>query len=253
MSKSKAVATESVPKGGSNLQLRMESARQIALMEEQHLKPLAEMRSRKIVHPGMRDRAVLDSFRELRTRLLQYSHGENFIAMISPVSPGSGNSFTAANLAAAFALDDTKTALLVDCNMRHPTQHMLLGVDYEHGLTDHIEDPEMVPIEKVIYATGIRRLRLVPVGKRRESTSDHFASAHLEAFFSEVRMRYADRFILVDAPSIIESPDARMLADLSDMVVLCVTYGKSTRAQIAQVAADFGEDKLAGVVFSEGG
>ena len=245
---------------GSNLELRLKSARQIALMKEPLSQSVAQLRARKIIYPEMKDRDVLDTFRRLRTKLLQISAGENFVVMLTSVAQGNGASFSATNLAVAFALDNTKTALVVDCNFQNPGQHKQFGVGGNReliGLTDYIEnpdtmDPEGWSVDDIIYPTGIRRVSVVPVGKRREASQEYVASAHMEAFFAEVRDRYPDRFIFVDAPSISESPDAMVLADLCDMVVLCVGYGKTTLNQIAQVAAEFGNDKLVGVIFTEG-
>ncbi len=245
---------------GSSLELRLKSARQIALMKEPLPQSIAQLRARKIIYPEMKDRKVLDTFRRLRTKLLQISAGENFIVMLTSVTPGNGASFSTTNLAVAFALDNTKTALVVDCNFRNPVQHKRFGVGGNRdliGLTDYIEnpdtmDPEGWSVDDIIYPTGIRRVSVVPVGKRREASQEYVASAHMEVFFAEVRNRYPDRFIFVDAPAISESPDAMVLADLCDMVVLSVGYGKATRSQIAQVAAEFGNEKLVGVIFTEG-
>ncbi|WP_456412435.1 CpsD/CapB family tyrosine-protein kinase [Thiolapillus sp.] len=245
---------------GSSLELRLKSARQIALMKEPLSQNVGQLRARKIIDPEMKDRDVLDAFRKLRTKLLQISNGENFIVMLASVAPGNGASFSATNLAVAFALDNTKTALVVDCNFRNPIQHKRFGVGGRKewiGLTDYIEnpdtmDPEGWSVDDIIYPTGIKRVSVVPVGKRREASQEYVASAHMEAFFAEVRNRYPDRFIFVDAPSVSESPDAMVLADLCDMVVLCVGYGKATLNQIAQAAAEFGNEKLVGVIFTEG-
>jgi len=237
---------------GGNIAKRLASAREIARMREPSIKSPEQLSARRIIHPGMSDRRALNAFRGLRTKLFGMNQGDGFVIMISPVSPESGGTFTASNLAAAIALDETKTALLVDCNIRNPALHQLLDVEADSGLTDYIENPEDTPIERLICPTGIPRLRLVPAGKPHESASDYYTSVHMEAFLDEVRTRYRERFVLIDAPSLKESPDARVLVDLSDTVILCVGYGRSTKRQIAEVAAEVGREKLAGVVFSEG-
>jgi len=96
----------------------------------QQIKPLEERRL--IHHDGAAHRHV-DVFRELRTRLLSLGGNDNFITMIAPISPGSGGSFVACNLAAAFAFHASKSALLVDCNLRDPSQHVNLRVDAPAG------------------------------------------------------------------------------------------------------------------------
>ena len=59
-----------------------------------------------------------------------------------------------------------------------------------------------------------------------------------------------DRFL--DSPPVIGSPDARILADLADVVVLVAGYGRDTPPTIAQAAANFDPAKFAGVIFNEG-
>ena len=237
---------------GTGLDRRLAAAREISRMHEPHLKTPEQLRASKIIYPEMADREVLDRFRGLRTKLFDMNNGEGFVVMVSPIAPESGASFVISNLAAAIALDNTKTALLVDCNINNPSLHQVLDVNYQFGLTDYIEKPNEVAIEQLIYPTGIPRLRLVPAGRRQESASDYFTSVHMELFLDEVRSRYPERFVLIDAPSVTESPDAKVLAGMSDTVILCVGYGKSTRRQVAEGAAEIGREKLAGVVFSEG-
>src|SRR5207248_2233390 len=94
---------------------------------------------------GMATAEQVDGFRELRTRLLTMAHavGLNyFTTLVVPMTAGSGASFVARNLAAAFTLQDRQMAMLVDCNLRHPTQHVALGARIEDGgLFDFLEQP----------------------------------------------------------------------------------------------------------------
>src|SRR5690625_7925960 len=79
--------------------------------------------------------------------------------MVSSVSVDGGASFTAINLAAAFAMDERRTALYIDCNLHDPYATKLLPAEPEYGLTDYLENPEL-NIEDIIYASGIPRLRI---------------------------------------------------------------------------------------------
>ena len=68
----------------------------------------------------------------------------------------------------------------------------------------------------------------------------------------QTRNRYPDRYLFLDSPPVRGSPDARILADLADVVVLVAGYGRDTAASIAQAAANFDPNKFAGVVFNQG-
>ncbi|RMF19232.1 MAG: polysaccharide biosynthesis protein [Gammaproteobacteria bacterium] len=209
-----------------------------------------DLERKKIIYPEMEDRTVLDRFRELRTRLLEISRGENFVLLVTSVVPEGGASFVSLNLASAFALDATKTALLIDCNLREPALHQYLDLVPDMGVTDFIEDPDM-EVASIIYPTGIKRLRLIPAGSRRESPSEFFTSYRMKYFIKSIRSRYPDRFVIIDAPCITQSPDARILSELSDHTLLVVPHARVTPEQLRKASESVYPNKLAGVVIND--
>lgn len=224
---------------------------QIRHMSE--LPPLSpnELDDRRIIHAATPNREALNTFRELRTQLLQRGGKENFVVLVTSVSEGGGASFVALNLAAAFALDNAKTALLVDCNFYAPAVEKLLFVQHEYGLTDYL-DSETIDADEIIYASGIPRLRIIPVGHQLTTGTEYYSSARMEHFVADVRTRYADRYVVIDAPPVGIYPDSRILADLCDFVLLVVPYGKVTQEQVQAAVDALPEQKLLGIVFNNG-
>ncbi|WP_233842639.1 polysaccharide biosynthesis protein [Dyella sp. 2HG41-7] len=224
----------------------------IALMTEggRALAP-AQLEQRRLIHREDSVRRQSDAFREIRTRLLELAGTQNFITLVVSVSPHSGGSFVARNLAAAFAFDEAKTSLLIDCNLRYPNQHKALSVDpAKGGLIDYLEHP-IRGLKSIIYQTGIPRLRLVPAGTSRENGGEYFSSFRMRAMLDSLRCRYTDRYLFLDGPAIKGSPDARILSDVADFVVVVVGYGRDTPAAVNQAVANFDASKLAGVVFNQ--
>ena len=156
--------------------------------------------------------------------------------MVSSVVNNGGASFTAINLAATFAFDSSKTALLVDCNLRYPSLHHAFDMIPELGVTDFLDDPVM-DVGSIIYPTGIKRMRFVPAGKRREATAEYFTSYRMKQFLESVHNRYPDRFIILDTPSINESPDAGILAELADYTLIVVPHGKVSEGKVLETCA----------------
>lgn len=208
-----------------------------------------EMAARKIVHPGMQNKQVLNTFREIRTQLLQRAGGSNFIVMVGSLASRSGSSFVATNLATVLALDKTKTAVLIDCNLYDPSLHQLLDVDPDYGLTDYLAE-EHLEINDIIYATGIPRLRVVPVGTHVEAGAEYFGSTRMLHFLSDLKQRYPDRYVILDVPPVGLWAEARILSELSDFSVLVVPYGKVNEGQVIAAIDALGEEKLAGLVFN---
>lgn len=225
-------------------------SKQISRMEEPRRLTREDLDERRIVYPESPNRKVVNRFRDLRTRLLEVSKGNNFALVVTGSGPGAGASFVALNLAASFAFDHAKTALLIDCNLREPVLHSQLDLVPETGLTDFLEDPDL-DIGSIIYPTGIPRLRLIPAGSRRESPAEFFTSFRMKQFLLAVRRRYPDRFIILDTCSIGESPDARILAELCDYGLVVVPHARATLDQVDHAVSAFGEEKLVGVVMND--
>jgi protein-tyrosine kinase len=230
---------------------RSAASRSIARMSESTALTPLQMEDRAIIHRTDVARPEVDAFRELRTRLLATSDS-NLVTLIAPVSRGSGGSFVARNLAVALAFDESKSALLVDCDLRHPSQHTTMRIDpVNGGLIDYLEHPEGDAAD-VLYDTGVPRLRLLPAGKPRETGAEYFSSFRMRLLMDSLRVRYPDRYIFLDSPPVKGAPDARILADLADVVILVAGYGCDTPAAISQAASSFDPAKFAGVVFNEG-
>jgi protein-tyrosine kinase len=225
---------------------RRAASRSIARMSETTALTPLQMEDRAIIHRTDVARPEVDAFRELRTRLLATSDS-NLVTLIAPVSRGSGGSFVARNLAVALAFDEAKSALLIDCDLRHPSQHATMRIDpINGGLIDYLEHPEGDAAD-VLYDTGVPRLRLLPAGKPRETGAEYFSSFRMRLLMDSLRVRYPDRYIFLDSPPVKGAPDARILADLADVVILVAGYGCDTPA-----ASSFDPAKFAGVVFNEG-
>ena len=230
---------------------RRPAGHSIALMGERGtaLAP-RQLEQRRLIHRENSARKHSDAFREVRTRLLGLGAGHNFVTLVVAVSPRSGASFVARNLATAFAFDESKTSLLIDCNLRYPEQHTALGLESDAiGLINFLEHPS-IGIKNVLHQTGIPRLRLIPAGKSRENSGEYFSSFRMRAAVDSLRARYNDRYLFLDGPAIKGSPDARILSDLADHVVVVAGYGRDTPAAIEQAVASFDPEKIAGLVFN---
>ena len=235
---------------GGSMANRNAASRSLAQMAEARELTRSELDERRLIHRHAAARGSADAFREIRTRLLDLGRGGNFVTQVASVSPGSGSSFVARNLAAAFALDEAKSALLIDCNLRYPSQRAALKIDAEHGgLIDYLEHPDR-SIQQILYHTGIPRVRLIPAGDPRESSGEYFSSFRMRGLIVSLRSRYADRYLILDGPALKGSPDARILSDLADFVVIVAAYGRDSAADIEQAVAGLDQKKLAGVVFN---
>ena len=252
--------TESAPKGtairqrqrgalSGGLPTGMSGTAEIARMEESAYRSDAELVELRMLNSGMSDDHARNAIRELRTSVLQRLETDKRIIMVTSTIEGAGATFVARNLAAAIALDESKTAIIIDCNLKEPSASALAMGEGNIGLCEYLKDTRL-SADEIIHRTGVARLRIIPAGTTIEEVREYFTSERLRQLLDELKRRYPERYIVVDAPPIAEAADARILADVCDYVLLVVPFGKSTTGQVIQSARTIGKEKFLGLVFN---
>ncbi|MFK7956122.1 MAG: polysaccharide biosynthesis protein [Lysobacterales bacterium] len=222
----------------------------IARMAEPNPLVQRDLDDGRIIHSRTPSESSFNAFRELRTDLLHRTGNENFVALVTSVVKGGGATHVAINLGSAIALDRSHTALIVDCNIYHPTAHSVLKIDKSPGLTDFLADPDGVRIEDIIRPTGIPRLRAIPVGSRAGQETENFGNLNMRLLIHMLQQRYPDRYIILDAPSMQSAADTRILADYADQIIAVVPYGRVTSSKVVDACRAFPVEKFAGVVLN---
>ncbi len=210
-----------------------------------------KLAQQRLIYPMMPQLGALNAFKEVRTELLKSVGDRGLTVLVTSVLPGGGGTFVAANLGIGLTFDETRTALLVDCNLPKPGLAKLFpAAEVEKGLTDYLTGANLAT-EDLVHRTGVPRLRLIATGERKMLSGDYLASQRMRRLLGEIRERYPDRYIVLDAPSISETADAKILAQYCDAAVLVVPYGRATRGRIGTAVKALGEEKLAGVVLND--
>jgi capsular exopolysaccharide synthesis family protein len=173
-----------------------------------------------------------EAYRALRTNL-DFSSLDKPLRTLLVTSPGpeEGKSTILANLAVALAQADKKV-ILVDCDLRRPSQHELFGLSKDSGLTTMVVD-EKAMRNPPLQETGIAGLSLLASGPLPPNPSEVVASRRIEEIIAALKER-AD-IVLFDAPPLIAVTDATVLASKVDGVLLVISAGR-TRREHAQKA-----------------
>ena len=224
--------------------------RHLQRMRDQQLLDAHDFQERRIIHPDMENYRIHNAFREIRTRLLQESGGKNLVIMVVSLQHGMGATFTSVNLAAAFSYEGEKTSLIVDCDKTKRKIESYFPVEVDYGLTDYLDD-RSIGTEKIIYQTGIARMRFVPVGRRRETIGEFFSSERMRDFIFQVKKRYSDRYVILNTPPLEVSADAAILSEISDRIIVVLPYGKVSNARLDKALKLIPREKIAGFVLNE--
>jgi Mrp family chromosome partitioning ATPase len=91
---------------------------------------------------------------------------------------------------------------------------------------------------------------VIPIGENREAAAEYFSSDKMQNLVTEIRTRYADRYVFIDSPPILDSSEARILSEIVDVVILVVGHGCVTNEQVEAATQMIEKDKLAGLVYN---
>lgn len=192
---------------------------------------------------------ISEAYRTLRTNLEFSSLDKPLKTMVvTSAGPEEGKSTTLANLAVTLAQAE-KRVILVDCDLRRPSQHEIFGVANGIGLTSMVVDEEAFK-NPPLQETPVPNLKLLPSGPLPPNPSELLGSRRMEEIIATLRER-AD-LVLFDAPPIIAVTDAAVLASKVDGVLLVINAGTTKRdhAQRAKALLEKVNARLVGAVLN---
>ncbi len=222
----------------------------IATMSQKREFTKDEYQERGLISKYLDDSKLMNEYRNLRTKLLSQKTSDNFIAMVTSVTPDFDPSLVTANIASTFALDEGKTSIVINANLASKRANDIFDTETELGLVDVLIS-EDVSIDEIIYETPINRLRYIPIGRNPESSAEYFSDIRMKKTMENILARYSQRYLFLNAPSIASSADTRILLEVCDKVLLVVPYGKCTEDNIRQAVLAIGSEKLSGIILEE--
>ena len=186
---------------------------------------------------------IAESFRAVLPSILFRQDGSRpRVMVLTSAAPNEGKTTVASNLALAIA-EITGNVLLIDGDMRKPRLQTIFGADNRQGLLDILaspEPPDAQQIDKLIRPTSVPGLYFLPSGLAGGRVSNALYSRNLPQFLSIARARFDT--ILIDAPPVLQIPDARLLSRLADGVILVVRSGQTTRGMAQEARQRLIED-----------
>lgn len=184
-----------------------------------------------LLHKVSGDTPDAEAYRILRTNIEfnRKSATANTISMVSG-GPGEGKSTTLANMAYTFA-QGGYAALIVDADLRRPTQHKLFGLSNDVGLTTYLTTD--IRLDDVIFPTGFDNLQIMPSGILPTDAVGILNSQRMSDMITELKGRYD--MVFFDSPPILGVSDASVLASEVDLCILVVQHRRFPRSMLTRV------------------
>jgi capsular exopolysaccharide synthesis family protein len=172
--------------------------------------------------------------------------GEKRTVLITSAMLSEGKSLVSSFMAMTSARHKKRKTLLIDFDLRRPSQHRLFACDRAKGISDIILD--QIPPRDVIKQSEIDGLDLLTAGKAVDNPADILTGPNIHAIIEEMKFYY--EFIVVDSPPLIPVMDSLILLEELDAVILVVKAGSTQKAVVsrARKALASHNGKVVGVI-----
>lgn len=190
-----------------------------------------------------------EKFRGVRTNItFSTAEGKVDSLVITAERPDAGKSSITSNTAITYAQSGMKT-LIIDGDMRKPTQHYLFQEQNFRGLSTAIVEGE--PIESYIIPTRVNNLDLLAAGPIPPNPSELIASERFEKIFEELKNKYD--MVIIDTPPILTVTDAQLFAKLTKNAVLVIDVSENNRNEVirAKELIEKSGAKILGVILNK--
>jgi len=166
-----------------------------------------------------------EGYRILRAKLdLKVQNGIGPSLTMLSGGPGEGKSTTIYNLAIVCA-QAGQSVILVDCDLRRPTLHDLVGISNERGLSNYLRgEGEAV---EFVQRTQMPKLQVLAAGNMPMSDIGVLAGDKIRHMLDDLKQRYD--LVLIDAPPVLGISDGSIIAREVDYVILVIQHRRYPR------------------------
>lgn len=153
------------------------------------------------------------------------------VVMVTSATAGEGKTTMSLSLARAYALSGMST-LLIDCDLRKPSIHRLMGIETSAGLLEYLSAVDDGPELKTIMTIDPGSQAQVVLGSRRSDIpTDQLVGGKTFARLLEASRSNFD-VVVLDTPPVGPVVDGLYVAGLSDIVVLLVRWSSTPQQEV---------------------
>jgi protein-tyrosine kinase len=190
--------------------------------------------------------AALEQYRKLAATL-HHAQTERGIKVIMTASalPGEGKSLTAVNLALTLSESYHRRVFLIDADLRRPTVQRIFGLPPINGLNEGLKAKEDRPMPVTFISD---RLFVLPAGRPEADPMSGLTSDRMRRLIAQASSAFD--WVIVDTPPVGLLPDASLLADFVDGVLLVVRAGKAPFRMVKRTVDAITHERILGVVMN---
>ena len=192
---------------------------------------------------------IVEAYKTVRTNLLfALAPHERKIVLFSSAEPNAGKTTASSNVAITMAQTGARV-LLIDADLRKPSQHKTFRVKKHNGLS-RILTGELKFDECVCHDVA-RNVDLLPSGSLPPNPSELLGSDAMGRLLDEVVTKYD--YVFIDTPPLCVVSDSLVLCDKTAGIVLITRQGQTTYDELRRAMDNINDvqGNLLGVVISD--
>jgi polysaccharide biosynthesis transport protein len=172
-----------------------------------------------------------EAYRAIRTNIEFLRRNQDLrVILVTSGYSGDGKSVSASNLAVSLA-QAGRRILLVDGDLRKPSQHEIHGLTNNRGLTHVLRG--LLPVHRVVQRTAVENLELIVTGPEVPNPAELLTSSTFNEFLGEARRSY--EIVIIDSSPLLVVTDAAIIGGSVDGVVLIARAGALRHNDAQQV------------------
>ena len=178
-----------------------------------------------------RDTADAEAYRILKGNIELHlaERDANTYTLVSG-GPGEGKSTTLSNLAYTYAKGGVNV-LVVDADLRRPSQHKFFDVDNSIGLVDYLHGRKT--LDEIIKTSRLDNLSIIPSGNLSMEDVGILNGPRMSELIRQLKQHYD--IVFFDSPPILGVSDASVLVSEVENTIMVVQYRRFPRNMLQRV------------------
>ena len=166
--------------------------------------------------------------------------------VITSTIPEEGKSIVAANLACTLALRTQQKVLLLEGDVRRPTQSKIFGISQRQGICQWLS--EGGSLLKRMYRLEGAGIWILPAGIASGNSLELLQSGRLTPMMEQLTSWFD--WVVIDSPPILPLADTSVWTSMADGTMLVVRQGTTQKRQLQRGLEALGSQKLIGAVLN---
>ena len=166
--------------------------------------------------------------------------------LVTSTIPQEGKSVVAANLACTLALRTQQKVLLLEGDVRRPTQSKIFGLTHKPGICEWLSGERS--LVKSMYRLERPGIWIFPAGSGSGNSLELLQSGGATPMMEQL-MSWFD-WVVIDSPPILPLADTSVWTNMADGILLVTRQGTTHKRQLKRGLEALGTQKLIGAVLN---